>query len=122
MATDEVHFSHVLFLPAARSPREQAWQPRADVYRVPEGWLIKFELAGVRPEDVRLTMRSDTLVMQGTRRDARLSEGQDCYRMEIAYSRFERILELPGVTEAAEIVASYREGMLLVRIKSEGPP
>ena len=40
--------------------------------------------------------------------------------MEIAYSRFQRVLELPGLSETAEIVTSYVDGMLLVRIKTEG--
>ena len=39
------------------SPRKEAWQPRADVYRMPGGWLVKLELAGVRPEEIRLTVR-----------------------------------------------------------------
>jgi ATP-dependent Lon protease len=93
MATDEIHLRHVLFLPAARLPRKEAWQPKADVHRVPDGWLVKLELAGVRPEDVRLSVRGNTLLVQGTRRDESLREGLNCYLMEIAYSRFERVLE-----------------------------
>jgi HSP20 family molecular chaperone IbpA len=38
--------------------------------------------------------------------------------MEIAYSQFERVLELPEVTEAAHIATSYRQGMLLVEVTS----
>ena len=122
MATDEVCFRHRLFLPAARRLEKEAWQPRADVYRVPGGWLVKLELAGVRPEDVHLTVRGNTLLVQGTRRDESRHEGLDYYRMEIAYSRFERILELTGISEADDVRASYREGMLLVRIVTEGVP
>jgi len=122
MSGDKVHFPHVLFLPAARLPERDSWQPRADVHRFPGGWLVKFELAGVRPEDVRLALRGQMLLMQGTRRDEWLTEGLGCYRLEIAYSRFERVIELPGISEAAKIEATYREGMLLVRIVTENPP
>jgi HSP20 family protein len=123
MPADEVRFSHVLFLHAAdRLPREEVWQPRADVYRVPGGWLVKLELAGVRPEDVRLVPRASALLVQGTRRDECPCQGRDCHRLEIAYSRFERLLELPGISEAVAITATYRDGMLTVRIVTEGRP
>jgi hypothetical protein len=39
MATDEVRFQHILFVPAARAP-EPEWQPKADVYRVSDGWVV----------------------------------------------------------------------------------
>jgi HSP20 family protein len=122
MARDEVHIRHTLFLHAAGQPRQEAWQPRADIYRVPGGWLVKFELAGVRPEDVRLTVRGSTLLVEGTRRDELLQEALGCHCMEIAYSRFERSLDLSGVSETARIEAAHRAGMLLVRIVTEGTP
>jgi len=122
MATDKVHFGHVLFLHAIRPQKKDTWQPRADVHRMPDGWLVKLELAGVRPEDVRLGVRAGSLLVQGTRRDESRREGFNCYRMEITYSRFERTLELPGISEASEVRVSSVGGMLLVRIVTEGRP
>lgn len=46
---------HVLLTPASRAFQKTFWQPPADIYRLARGWLVKFELAGVRPEDVRRT-------------------------------------------------------------------
>ncbi len=123
MARDEVRFPHVLFLHAATPPPgKEAWQPRADIYRMPGGWLIKLELAGVRPEDVRLEARTSALLVHGTRQDDCPCAGLNCHRLEIDYSRFERLLELPGVSEAVEITASFTHGMLTVRIMTEGRP
>ena len=118
MATDDVRFPHVLFLPVAK-PSEQVWQPRADVYRVPGGWLVKLELAGVHPDDVRLATRGTMLCVQGTRRDVRVQECLHCHRLEIDYNRFERLLDLPGLSESAEIGVTYRDGMLWIRIQTE---
>jgi HSP20 family protein len=120
MATDDNCCPRVLFLSAARPPQE-AWQPRADVHRVPGGWLVKLELAGVHPDDVRLSARGNTLCVQGVRRDVRLEGCLDCHRLEIDYSRFERRLELPGLSESAEFSASWRNGMLLIWIHMESP-
>ena len=122
MATDKFRSTYILFLPVANAPTEHAWQPGVDIYRMPDGWLVKLELAGVRPEDVRVSVANGALIVQGARRDEFLQEGLQCYRMEISYSQFERVLELPGILEAAEVVASHRHGMLLVRILSEARP
>ena len=119
MATDKVHFPHMFFLPQTTHP-DEIWQPRADVYRTSDGWLVKLELAGVRPDEIRLVAQGTTLLVQGSRRDEHCYQGMGCHCLEIAYSRFQRTLELPGLSETAEIVTSYVDGMLLVRIKTGG--
>ena len=80
---------------------------------------VKFELAGVRLEDVKLSarVRADRA---RSRRDVYLHECLDCHSLEIAYSRFERTLELPGMSEDAEITASFQDGMLIVKVVTEG--
>lgn len=118
MATDEVRFPQILFLSAARA-FEEVWQPRADVHRLPDGWLVKLELAGVDPDDVEVATRGNVLRVRGTRRDARVQECLDCHRLEIAYSGFERLIELPGLSESAGIGVTYRDGMLLIRVQME---
>jgi HSP20 family protein len=119
MFRDEVRFPHILFLPAVRQARLGDWSPRADVYRTPDGWLVKFELAGVCPEDVRLAVRGQTLILEGSRRDASSNLGCHCYHMEIVYSHFERAVELPGLSERVQMTATYRDGMLLVSLVTE---
>jgi HSP20 family protein len=108
----------MFFLPRSARP-EEVWQPRADIYRTSEGWLVKFELAGVRPDEVRLIVRGTTLLVEGSRRDEHCYHGMGCHRLEIAYSHFRRVLELPGLSDSAELLTSYVNGMLLVRIKTE---
>jgi HSP20 family protein len=119
MAVDKFNFPHMFFLPDTRQAVD-VWQPRADVYRTQEGWLVKLELAGVRPDEIRLGTEGSTLVIQGSRRDEHCQKGMGCHCMEISYSSFERAVELPGLSGSAEIATSYVDGMLLVRIKTGG--
>jgi HSP20 family protein len=102
-------------LPAAAEMGE-AWQPAADVYRTPNGWLVKLDLAGVRPEDVQLSYRGPHLTVQGMRRDFTANATCCCYQMEISYSQFARRITLPVGLDDAHIRAEYSNGMLLVHI------
>jgi HSP20 family protein len=119
MARDIIRLMQALFLPAASPCGEACWHPSADIYRTRHGWLVKFDLAGVRPEDIRLTAQGRRLTVCGRRRDWTVAEGNRYYRMEIAYSHFERSLELPCQLDPARITTEFRDGMLLVRIETE---
>ena len=96
------------------------WEPSADVYRTKDGWLVKFDLAGVKVADVSVTLRGRHLAISGIRRDSFLEEGSSYYSMEISYNRFERSLVLPANLENARVTIAAREGLLLVRMITEG--
>ena len=119
MAHDSVRWMQTFFSSAVSLTQTNRWQPLADVYRTTDGWLIKYDLAGVRPCDVTLTIDGSRLIIQGTRRDCCVEEGCHHYRMEISYSHFERTIELPDTLERAQIATEFRHGMLLVRVQKE---
>lgn len=99
--------------------QQPCWCPPLDVYRTEGGWLIKIELAGVRPGDFELLAQGRCLTLRGFRHDWAISEGNYAYSMEIAYNQFERSLELPCQLDRARIRTEYREGMLFVHILTE---
>ena len=96
------------------------WRPSADVYRTSHGWLLKFDLAGVRPEDVTVSITGRRVSVSGVRRDLMVEEGCSYYSMEISYNRFERSLEMPADLENARVQLEARNGLLLVRMITEG--
>lgn len=120
MAHDRIRFMRVFFLPAAEKFTQVGWRPGMDVYRTREGWLVKFELAGVKPEDISVTVQGRRLSVRGVRRDCTGQEEYCCHRMDIAYGRFERSVELPFEVESAPVSTDYRDGMLVVRIGTKG--
>jgi HSP20 family protein len=122
MAHQSIHIRQVLFFPQVGGYRETAVQPAADIYQTRRGWLVKFDLAGVAPEEVELTAKGSRLTVRGRRRDCAQEEGCVCHLMEIEYGVFERTLELPCQLDQAEIDAEFRFGMLLVRIQTESQP
>jgi HSP20 family protein len=121
MSQDFIHLMHALFLPAAEIGAV-VWRPAADVQRTRDGFFVKFELAGVRAEDIDLQVLGSHMTLRGIRRDCHRQEGCGYYLMEIAYSDFERSLEFPCNLERADIATNFRDGMLLVHIRTEGRP
>jgi HSP20 family protein len=109
----------VVFGAACRSA-EAHWRPFADIYRTRSGWLIKYDLAGVKMEDVEVAIKGSEITVSGFRRDWKLEEGSTHYSMEISYNRFERTIDLPCVLDGAEVAIEGREGILLVRLICRG--
>ena len=85
---------------------------------MPGGWLIKLDIAGVRRQDMELLVSEGRVIVRGTRRDVVLEEGFQSQLMEIPYSRFERVIEVP-CRDTSEVDIKFEEGMLLVRIYTE---
>lgn len=119
MSHDLVQWMQAFAASTISLTKANLWQPLVDVYRTDSGWLIKYELAGVRPEDVSLTVDGRRLTVRGTRRDCCIKEACCHYRMEISYSHFERTVELPEHVERARLTSEFLNGMLLVRIEKE---
>lgn len=118
MARDLSYFMQSVFLPASGPQRSDVWQPPVDIYQTRDGWLIKVDLAGVRRDDVLVELQNTHIAIRGQRRDTCIEEGCCCYRMEIAYSRFERVIELPDDISSANIATDFQHGMLLIRIRN----
>jgi len=111
-----------LMEPIAQTYQPAFWQPPTDIYRTPSGWLVKFDLAGVRPEDIELEVSGCDLTVRGIRRDWAIEEAAHSYSMEISYNRFQRSIRLPCEVEHARVAWEYRDGMLLVRLTTEREP
>jgi len=90
------------------------WHPAADIYRCKNGWLVKFDLAGVRPTEVTIRCHGRDLSLCGTRRDAVVEQGLRSYSLEINYNRFERRVTLPSELDNHRVHTEYIDGMLLV--------
>lgn len=96
------------------------WRPSVDIYRAGSAWLVKFDLAGVRKEDIQVVLDGKRLTVRGVRRDLTILDGQRAYSMEIDYNQFERVVELPINVETSRFASEYRDGMFLVSVTPTG--
>jgi HSP20 family protein len=101
------------------SPSGRLWNPAADVYRASNGWMVKVDLAGICSDELQIEMRGRLLMIRGCRRDTHYREGFVFHQMEITYSRFEKTIEFPSPIEGAKIMHDYRDGFLIIDVRSE---
>lgn len=99
---------------------DRSWSPAADIYRTSDGWIVKLDLAGVRAEDIEVTISGPYLKVTGVRRDTFHGEGISYHQLEITYSRFERTLRLPCDIESAHLARQYKDGLLILHLR-HGP-
>jgi HSP20 family protein len=97
------------------------WVPNTDVYVTDTGLVIKVELAGMRKEDLELTVEGNRLKISGHRPDG--CRGRHCRfeKMEISYGAFESLLELRPGYDLGRAKASYQNGFLRIDIPRLSP-
>ena len=101
------------------TPSGRLWNPSADVYRSPEGWFVKLDLAGVCSNDLEIELRDSLLTIRGCRKDTHYSEGCVYHQMEITYSRFEKQIQFPDRIEGASVAQDYNDGFLIIKLQGE---
>ncbi|MDQ7819090.1 MAG: Hsp20/alpha crystallin family protein [Armatimonadota bacterium] len=106
----------------SRRPRApvSAWQPAVEVYETDTEVVVRAELPGVDPKNVDVTVTEDTLTIKGEARAEQEERGRNYYRRELRYGSFLRTLPLPAEVQGDKARASYRNGILEIRVpKSE---
>lgn len=102
--------------PSGSTNGEAVWTPNTDVYVHATGAVIKVELAGIRKEDLEITVEGARMTISGVRRDECRNGKCNFQVMEIHYGAFESVVELPGEFDLALARASYQNGFLRVDV------
>lgn len=83
--------------------------------------LVRVEVPGIEKKDCRITIEDNVLYVSGEKRYERESHGSTYHVMERAYGSFQRTIPLPRNVDADNAEASYRNGVLSIRLpKSDG--
>jgi HSP20 family protein len=90
---------------------------RVDEYQEGNELVVQAELPGIDPDrDVELIVSDGMLRINAQRRVEERDEGRGYLRHELRYGTFTRALPLPEGVSENDITASYRDGILEVRI------
>lgn len=91
-------------------------QLAVDVYQTDKEIVIKSTIAGVRPEDLDISIHQDMVTVRGRRqRDDSITEEQYLYK-ECYWGGFSRSIILPVEVKADKVQASLKNGILTIAL------
>ena len=90
---------------------------RVDEFRDGDAQVVRAELPGIDPdEDVELTVADGVLRIEAQRRVEEKTEDKGYVRHELRYGSFTRTLPMPEGADEGDITATYKDGILEIRI------
>jgi HSP20 family protein len=83
-----------------------------DVNETENDFVIKASMPGVKPEDVQITARGDTLTIRGESKSEEEKKDERWHLRERRFGAFERSLALGAPISADQAQAHYEDGVL----------
>jgi HSP20 family molecular chaperone IbpA len=87
-----------------------------DVYQTPEMIVVKSMIAGVRPEDLDVSITRDLVTIRGHREEERVAQEGDYLVKELYWGSFSRSVELPEEIDVDESEAVEKHGLLILKL------
>jgi HSP20 family protein len=106
--------------PEPRGEEDEAslgtWYPVVDIHENDKAIVLQAELPGLKKEDIDIEVKENILTLKGERKQSTEIKKQNYYRQERSLGKFSRSFTLPAVIDPAKVVASYKAGVLEVKI------
>jgi len=96
--------------------RERAWTPAVDVVRDNGNLVVRADVPGIKPEEVKIEVEDDILTVSGEHEEQKEEKDKHFLRRERRYGSFTRSMALPPGVEAGKIKAKTRDGVVEVTI------
>ncbi|MFA6608471.1 MAG: Hsp20/alpha crystallin family protein [Candidatus Paceibacterota bacterium] len=87
-----------------------------DVYQTPTEIIIEAMVAGVKPEDLHLSITRDMVTIKGRREGNTQITHDDYFYKELYWGSFTRTILLPHEVEIEEAEAVEKHGLLIIRL------
>lgn len=91
-------------------------QLAVDVYQTNSDIIIKTMVAGIRPEDLDISITRDMVTIKGSREDNATIDDDDYFHRELFWGSFSRVILLPQEVEIEESEAIERHGLLTIKL------
>lgn len=96
--------------------QEEEAQLTVDVYETPSEIIIKTMVAGVKPDDLDVSITRDSVTIHGERKEDRTLSDTDYIHRELYWGAFSRTVTLPEEIDVDESEALEKFGMLILRL------
>lgn len=93
------------------------WMPHVDVYESPEEIIVLADVAGINKEALHIELNQSKIKIAGVRKMVSTINNARYCLAEIPHGYFDRRIILPSTVDAESAVASYADGILMIKIK-----
>lgn len=87
-----------------------------DVYQTPTEIIVQTMIAGVKPEDIELTIARDMITIKGKRGESRTISEDNYFTKELYWGTFSRTILLPQEIDTEEAEAIEKHGLLTIKL------
>jgi len=95
---------------------EKEGELTVDVYQTSDMIIVKSMIAGVRPEDLDVTITRDMITIRGKREEERIENEDDFFVRELYWGSFSRTIQLPEEIDVDEAEAIEKHGLLILKL------
>lgn len=87
-----------------------------DVYQTPTHVVVQAPMAGVRPEDIDVSINNDMITIRGKRHQKNEVGGDNYYYRELFWGHFSRSVLMPDEIDSNRTEAAFKNGLLTVKM------
>lgn len=91
-------------------------QLTADVYETPTEIVIKTMVAGVKPDDLEVSITREMVTLRGKREEDRTVSDGDYFHKELYWGTFARTIVLPKEVDIDGAEAIEKHGLLIIKL------
>ena len=95
---------------------DEEGQLTIDVYQTPSEIIIKSMVAGVKPEDLDISITRDMVTIKGKRETERFVKEDDYFHRELYWGSFSRTIMLPSEVDVEGADAVEKHGLLIIKL------
>jgi HSP20 family protein len=98
-------------------PGQGDWLPPVDIYETEDEIVMISELPGLEEKDMDIQVSEGVLTLKGEKKYPVDREGDNYYRLERAYGKFQRSFAVPNTVDFESIKANLKDGVLKITLQ-----
>jgi len=95
---------------------QHEWMPAIDIERSNGDLVLRADVPGIKPEEVRIEIEDNILTVRGEHMDSSEKQKKDYLRRERRYGAFSRSMALPEGVDPKKVKAQTHDGIVEVTI------
>lgn len=106
--------------PRSKFPDADVALPTVDIFEEGDEVVIKAEIPGIKKSDLNVDISDNSMTISGEKKREKKVDKKKYHRVECSYGSFSRSFQLPDNVLSDKAKASFKDGVLEVRMPRSG--